>query len=321
MSSDGSRGTAQIAIAIGGRFSLLAFGVCVDALRIANRELGAPAFGWTVATVDGAPAVSSSGIETPAAAAVADLPMVDAAILLASYDPEAFCAPAMLAWIRRLDRRGATILCADTSAFVLGRAGVLRGRRVAAHHEATPAYREALGEAVLLDRLLAEDGALISSGGGVATADAVLRLIARFEGEALAARVAHVLNYAPIGERPETPRSDAALRRIDRRLGRMVELMQSHLEQPLTLARLCRLAGVDETTARRLFRRAFRESPSSYYAGLRLERAKMLLGHGGLSVAEIAALSGYADASAFARAFRRRFGAPPSAARQVASGA
>ncbi|MBI5258913.1 MAG: AraC family transcriptional regulator ligand-binding domain-containing protein [Burkholderiales bacterium] len=50
---------------------------------------------------------------------------------------------------------------------------------------------------------------------------------------------------------------------------------------------------------------------------LRHERALALLGEGRLSVAEIASRLGYEDASAFHRAFRRRAGTTPAAARRA----
>ncbi|MEM6423374.1 MAG: helix-turn-helix domain-containing protein, partial [Pseudomonadota bacterium] len=199
-------------------------------------------------------------------------------------------------------------------------AGVLRDRRVAVHHEATPAYREALGDAVLLDRLHAADGTLLSSGGGVATVDMMLRLVAHFRGAALAERVAYTLNHRPLPERASQP-AHGAVARVDRRLGRMVEIMQSHLDQPLPVDRLCRLAGVEPSTARRLFHRRFGESPGRYYLGLRLERARLLLGNSALSVGEVSALTGFADPSSLTRAYRRRFATLPSTHRTVTTGA
>lgn len=313
------RETIDVAVALGPRFSLISLAAATEVLRLANRELGAPGFHRTIVTADGAPVLSSSGIEIAAAASPATASRPSAVVVLTSYDPEDACAPTLLAWLRRQDRAGAVIAAADTGALLLARAGLLRDRRVAVHHEATPAYREALGEAILLDRLHAEDGSLLSSGGGTATVDMMLRLVARFRGRALADRVAFILNHRPLPERAERP-GEGALARVDRRLGRMVEIMQNHLDQPLAIEEVCRLAGVEPSTARRLFRRRFGESPGRYYRGLRLQRARLLLGQGALSVGEIAAITGFGDPSSLTRAYRRRFAALPSAERRMAAG-
>ena len=312
----------DIVIVLGQLFSLLSLAVCTEFLRIANREHGGTLFRRRIITADGAPVVSSSGIEIRADAGVADIGFAPVVVVLTSYDPEAACTPGLLGWLRWQDRRGAILACADTGALVLARAGVLRDRHVAVHHEATPAYRETLGEAILLDRVHAVDGDLLSSGGGMATADMMLQLIQRLAGRALAARVAHVLNYRqlPAQAPPSGVGGDSAVVRIDRRLGRMVELMQARIESPLPLAAICRLTKVDSSTARRLFKRRFGTTPNRYYMGLRLERARQLLGHGALAVGQIATLVGFSDASAFARAYRRRFGALPSVERRAPTG-
>lgn len=306
-------------------FQLASMALIADCLRVANRELGRElgpelgrelgraAFAWRLVTADGAPALSSSGVEIAADAAVQDAERVDVAVVLASYAPERACAPPVLGWLRRLERRGATLACADTGGLVLARAGVLGGRRIAVHHEATPAYREALGEAVLLDRAHAEDGRLLSSGGGVATADMALALIARFAGAAAARRTGVVMNHQASADRAAPGAGpDLALARVDRRAARLVQVMRASLGEAVTIAELCRRAGVERSSARRLFVRRFGETPGRYLTGLRLERARRLLGHGALSVGEIAQMAGFADPSSFARAYRRRFARAPS---------
>jgi AraC family carnitine catabolism transcriptional activator len=55
--------------------------------------------------------------------------------------------------------------------------------------------------------------------------------------------------------------------------------------------------------------------PHAYVAGLRLDRARTMLETGAM-VIEAALEAGFASPSAFTRAFRRRFGEAPSAARR-----
>ncbi|MEM8837203.1 MAG: helix-turn-helix domain-containing protein [Pseudomonadota bacterium] len=321
MTGDTPKGPIEVAIVPGPRFSLLALSICTDVFRIANRELGQPLFKVTIATADGAPVIASSAIDIAPAISVSGMTHARIVIVIASYDPEAVCVPPLLSYLRRMERKGAVIACADTAALVLARAGILNGRRVAVHHEATPAFVEQLGDVVLIDHMHAEDGRLYSSGGGMATADMVFRLVARFAGQKLADRVAFVLNYRTLPERIGVETSDAALAKVDRGLGRMVELMQTHLSDPLPLADIFRLAGVDPSTARRKFQRFFKESPARYYTNLRLTRARLLLRDTALSANEIATACGFSDASVFSRAYRRRFGLAPSKDRTVQSGA
>lgn len=303
-----------VTLVVAPQFSLLSLAICMDGLRLANRESPQPVFDWTVASETGKPVTCSSGAKVTPDAALSDLAPAPVTILLMAYEPEAACTPGLLAWLRRQDRQGGIIGCVDTAALALGRAGLLRGERIAVHHEVVAPFREALGEAVLLDRRFAFEGRRLSSAGGMATLDMLLALIESLHGPELARRVSHAIGFqaTPGGRSDEQEALPGALSEVDRRLGRVVAIMQSCIEAPLEIAAICRRAKVEESTARRLFRRHLRLSPSAYYLGLRLERARTLLRYSHLGVAEIAAAVGFADAPSFTHAFKRVFGLPPS---------
>ncbi len=303
-------------------FSLLSLAICMDALRVANRENVTAAYDWIIASEDGGTVTSSSGLAVEPQAAVSDIAVSPVTILLTAYDPEAACTPRLMAWLRRQDRHGGLIGCVDTAALVLGRAGLLHGAAIAVHPEVVAPFREEIDEAELLDRTWVWHGRRLSSAGGIATLDMLLALIERTGGGRLARRVAHVMNYAwPRDTAPaEIDRLAAGLSRTDRRLGRIVALMQTSLESPFSVVEVCRRAQVDPATARRLFRRHLKQSPSAYYSRLRLERARTLLRYSHLSVAEIAAAVGFADNPSFSHAFTRLFGVAPSRARRDVSG-
>ncbi len=69
-------------------------------------------------------------------------------------------------------------------------------------------------------------------------------------------------------------------------------------------------------TSRRQLQRAFAESGTTsfrtYLGEVRMRRAKELLADGSLPVRDVARRVGYRQPAQFAKAFRRRFGAPPS---------
>lgn len=311
--SDGDR-PLPVTLVIAPQFSFLSLAICMDGLRLANRESGLPLFDWTVASETGKPVPCSSGTSIAPDAALADLPDAPVSILLMAYEPEAACTPGLLAWLRRQDRQGGVIGCVDTAALALGRAGLLRGERIAVHHEVVAPFREELGDAILLDRRFAFEGRRLSSAGGMATLDMLLALIESLQGAALARRVAQAIAFKapPDGRTAEQDALPGALSGVDRRLGRLAAIMQSRIEAPLEIAAVCRQANVEESTARRLFRRHFGLAPSAYYLGLRLERARTLLRYSQLNIAQIAAAVGFADAPSFTHAFKRVFGLPPS---------
>lgn len=83
------------------------------------------------------------------------------------------------------------------------------------------------------------------------------------------------------------------------------------------LDQVARAAGLSKFHLLRLFKAAFGETPMKYAEGLRLERAAERLRTSGSLVDEIAYAAGYESLSAFGRAFRRRFGAAPTAYRRA----
>ena len=80
---------------------------------------------------------------------------------------------------------------------------------------------------------------------------------------------------------------------------------------------VARAAGLSKFHLVRLFKATFGQTPMKYAEGLRLERAAERLRTSGRLVDEIAYAAGYESPSAFGRAFRRRFGAPPTAYRRA----
>ncbi len=310
-----------VALVVAPQFSYLSLAILMDGLRVANRTGADPAFDWTIAAATEEPVPSSSGPAVTPMTTLADLPFAPIGIVLTAYEPEAACTPELLTWLRRQDRQGAIIGCVDTGALVLSRAGLVRGERIAVHPEVVSPFREAIGEAVLLDRRFAFEGRRLSSAGGIATMDMLLALIEKTQGSGLARRVSEVMMFdAAPTEFTRPGLGTGGVYGIDPRLGRMIAIMRDHIETPIGIADVCARARVEPSTARRLFQRRIGRTPSAYYLRLRLERARTLLSYSHLAVAEIAMAVGFVDAASFSHAFKRVYGLPPSHARHDSAG-
>lgn len=95
---------------------------------------------------------------------------------------------------------------------------------------------------------------------------------------------------------------------VERALARI----EAHLFEAPKIRELARSAGASESTLLRAFKRELGCTPSAYWRMRRLDEALVLLESGQHGVAEVAALVGYDNASAFAHAFALRFGRAPS---------
>lgn len=102
--------------------------------------------------------------------------------------------------------------------------------------------------------------------------------------------------------------------RWDRLLPLLVYL-QAHLEEDLSLAALSRQAGLSPSHLHQLFKAVVGETPKAYVARLRLERSAFRLLIHDTSLLDIALDCGFRNPETFSRAFKRRFGQPPSAYR------
>lgn len=110
-------------------------------------------------------------------------------------------------------------------------------------------------------------------------------------------------------------------RDIDRRrLARVVDFIEAHLDQPLDLTGLAREGALSINTLQRLFRATFNTTVLDYVRTRRLERAHDALRDEGISVAQAAFLAGYSSPANFIPAFKRAFGLTPAAVRTALRG-
>ena len=128
------------------------------------------------------------------------------------------------------------------------------------------------------------------------------RLLADSLMAALAMRVAQRFAPARPQPQPDLPRP---------RLRRVLDYIEAHLDQELTLGELSGVACLSLCHLSRSFKQEVGIGPQRYTVQGRVERAKTLLRHGGESIASIAAAAGFADQSHFTAAFRRETGVTP----------
>jgi hypothetical protein len=97
----------------------------------------------------------------------------------------------------------------------------------------------------------------------------------------------------------------------ERRLRALKYFLDTHVSAPLTLQEMARRAGMSASHLSALFESAYGESPVAYHILRRIDAAKYLLVHCGMTVSEVAEQTGYADLSSFSRMFKRVAGVSP----------
>lgn len=95
-------------------------------------------------------------------------------------------------------------------------------------------------------------------------------------------------------------------------LRRVVEYVEAHLDRPLSLVELAEVAGYSVSHFKALFKAAVGAPVHRYVLERRVARVQQRLCEGSMSMAALAAETGFAHASHMARAVRRVLGVSPS---------
>ncbi|MCX8997372.1 AraC family transcriptional regulator [Rhizobiaceae bacterium BDR2-2] len=126
---------------------------------------------------------------------------------------------------------------------------------------------------------------------------------------------------ATFGDSSDAAMPPAALTATEQqRLYMLVQYIERHSAQTLSVADMAGTLGTSQATLQRLVRKAHRCSLNAFVRNRRLENARQALLFGNSSISEIAFNAGYAHLSNFTAAFHKRFGYPPSAVRKQAAG-
>ena len=130
----------------------------------------------------------------------------------------------------------------------------------------------------------------------------------------LTALIAHLANQGTSDTPPAAPRGGLA----DWRLRRVLDHMEDHLAEDISLAELAALAGQSERHFCQAFRQTMGTPPHRYLVERRIARAKSLFrSDRTLSVIEVALAVGFTASTHFATMFRKVTGGTPTAYRNT----
>jgi AraC family transcriptional regulator len=100
-----------------------------------------------------------------------------------------------------------------------------------------------------------------------------------------------------------------------RRLARVIDYIEAHLGEDLSLKHIAEVAELSPSHFLTLFKRSTGLAPHRYVMMHRLEKAKVLLRQTKMPIADIAGQTGFADQSHLTRSMRRHIGLTPKVLR------
>lgn len=98
-----------------------------------------------------------------------------------------------------------------------------------------------------------------------------------------------------------------------RRLKRVMDFIEAHLDEEVTLARLADEACLSPFHFARAFKAVTGATPHRYLTDRRIERAKALIGAGRLSLAAVASATGFSSQAHLTKSFKQATGSTPGA--------
>jgi transcriptional regulator GlxA family with amidase domain len=188
---------------------------------------------------------------------------------------------------------------------VLGKAGVLDGKRATTTWWLGPTFREQFPAVELEEtEMLVADKSVMTAGAALAHLDLALAVI-REKSPDLASLVAR---YLVLDDRPsQAPFVAPAHVAFDDELVKKFERwVRRHLSEPFELAKAAKAVGASERTLQRRIRAVLGKPPIGFVQDLRLERAVHLLRVSDDNIDAIASAVGYEDGTTLRTLLRRR---------------
>jgi len=113
-----------------------------------------------------------------------------------------------------------------------------------------------------------------------------------------------------------TPREyNTRMRNLDR-FNKILQYIENHYTENLSIDRLSRMTNVSRFYFCRLFKEVTGKTLSEYINSIRIDKAEKMLKDTGLNITEIAMLVGFDDTNYFSRVFKKLKNQPPSLVRK-----
>jgi AraC family transcriptional regulator, transcriptional activator FtrA len=311
----------DVAVVVDDGVSPFEFAVACEVFGIDRRDQGLPGFEFAVCSPRPGALRTSTGFDVVAPHRLDRLSGADLVIVPAlglDYAP----GRELTAALTDATARGTRVASVCSGAFVLGRAGLLAGRRATTHWYYTARFAAEFPDVeVVPDVLYVEDDGVFTSAGTAAGIDLCLHLVRGACGAAAANGIARRMVVPPHRDGGQAQFVETPLRAHPAQtLEPVIAWAAAHLDGDLSVEVLSARAAMSTRTFARRFRDETGTTPHSWVTSQRVALAQRLLEEGDEPVEVVAERCGFGSATMLRHHFTRLRAIPPSAYRRTFRG-
>lgn len=313
-----SKPLVRVGFILAKQFTLSAFSLFVDTLRLASDiedRSGRVLCDWEVISANPHMISASCGVQVAPTSRLGSAERFDyIAVVGGLLTVEEPLDRETIAFVKEAARQKVTIIGVCTGSFILAGAGLLDNRLACVswlHHEA---FRIRFPQNKLTSqRLFAEDGRIITCAGGSAVADLAALLVKRHVGDEAEKNALEILQVERWREGDEgQSRAPLSLpTHNDPRIKASLLYMEQNLDTKLRVEQIAEHVGISRRQLERLFHEKTGVSPGIALDRLRMTKAMFLVERTSRPLIEIALDVGFENSSHFGRKFRKNFGMTP----------
>ena len=211
----------------------------------------------------------------------------------------------LIDWIKRHHAHGSIISSICAGAFILAATGLIKQREVTTHWKLAQVFYKTYPDYKLdIDKILINDGDIITAGGLMSWIDLGLEITSQFTNSSIMRELGKLL-VIDTGLREQRyykkflPRYD----HTDKKIRGIQHYIQANYESSIEVKTLAEQCFLTERTFLRHFVKAVGLKPIQYIQRIRIQKACELLEASSQTIDSIALKVGYEDVSAFRRIF------------------
>ncbi|MDI6837020.1 GlxA family transcriptional regulator [Ciceribacter thiooxidans] len=315
----------RIGIVLARSFTLSAFALFVDTLRLASDQLdrsGRIFADWQVLASTRNLISSSCGIQVAPTSDFVDPGHFDyIAVVGGLLSVDQPVDQATVRFLKDAASKRVPLIGLCTGTFILADAGLMKGHATCVSWLHFQEFRDRFPDLeVRADRLFNLDRRRGSCAGGSSAADLAAALVRRHISRDAERNALEVLQIEKARTQFDIQTRQPLREHVsDPRVAAVLITMEQHIEAGIPIEKLAASVGLSRRQLERVFHETAKMSPAAAFRRLRMERARQILLASEKPIIEVALDVGFSSTSHFTREFRRAYNRTPAEIRDSAA--